>query len=85
MTRMIQKHGLRGSIVAIVFICGLNLTAIMQDWDVPIIGPQKAYADPNCTMGLCTIVTPGGITTEWGCWRWPVPSQYPCFGCPHCG
>lgn len=86
MTLSIRRLGLVGGILAILFIIGLNFTALEKQWDVPYIGVEKAHAAMWCVMGYCTVVTPTGSTTsDWSCWEWIGADPYNCGNsCPSC-
>ena len=87
MIRKIRGLGIAGGILAVLFIFGLNFTALEKQWDVPYVGVQKAHAGGYCLMGYCMVVTSSGSSSnQWGCWPYFTVDPYSCgSNCSDCG
>ena len=80
MARSIRRLGLIGATLALLFIAGLNFTALNNQWDVPFMGVEEANAWGRCVAGVCVMEIPGLPLpiAKPGCWKIDVYVVSPC-------
>lgn len=70
--------------IVVVFLCFISFNvATLQDWDVPLIGPQKIEAGvPGCTFAFIYCLNVNRFRIEAGCrylGGWQLITCQPCW------